>query len=83
MNLYNPKLHIRLRSANLPGPDSLFFGEVSEKALQTAAQITAGYTKAAAKSLSKVCIFTGQDVREIEVVVPEPGTFHPLLIQTP
>ena len=83
MNLYDPKLHIRLRSASLPGPDSLFFGEVSETALQTAAQITAGYTKAAAKSLSKICIFTGQDVREIEVVVPEPGTFHPLLIQTP
>lgn len=83
MNLYDPKIHIRLRSANLPGPDALLFGEVSEKALQTAAQITAGYTKSAAKSLSKVCIFTDQDVREIEVVVPEPGAFHPLLIQTP
>ncbi len=83
MNLYDPKTHIRLRSAHLPGPDALFLGKASETAIHTAARITAGYTKAAPGSLSRICIFNDQDLREIEVVVPEPGTFHPLLIQTP
>ena len=83
MNLYDPKIHIRLRCTHLPGPDSLVFGQTDETALNLAAAITAGYTKAPTGTLTTISIFQKQEIRQIEVVTPESGTFHNLLIQTP
>ena len=83
MNLYDPKTHIRLRCTHLPGPDALVFGQTDETALHLAATITSGYTKAPAGALTIISIFEKQGTREIEVVTPESGAFHNLLIQTP
>ncbi|WP_319577786.1 asparagine synthase-related protein [uncultured Desulfobacter sp.] len=83
MNFYDPKTHIRLRCKHLPGPDALIFGQTDETALRLAATITSGYTKAPAGALTIISIFEKQETREIEVVTPESGAFHDLLIQTP
>ena len=83
MDLYDPDTHIRLRCTHLPGPDALVFGQTDEKALRLAATITAGYTKAPAGALTKITIFQKQGIREMEVVTPESGAFHDLLIQRP
>jgi len=83
MNLYNPKTHIRLRCTHLPGPDALVFGQTREAALRLAATITSGYTKASAGALTTIGVFQNQATREIEVITPESGAFHNLLIQTP
>jgi tRNA U34 2-thiouridine synthase MnmA/TrmU len=83
MNFYDPKIHIRLRCKHLPGPDALIFGQTDETALRLAATITSGYTKAPAGALTIISIFDKQETREIEVVTPESGAFHDLLIQTP
>lgn len=83
MNLYDPKTHIRLRCTHLPGPDALVFGQTDETTLCLAATITSGYTKAPAGALTTISIFEKQGTREIEVVRPESGAFHDLLIQTP
>jgi len=83
MTLYDPKTHIRLRCTHLPGPDALIFGQTDEAALHLAATITAGYTKTPAGALTLISIFEKQGTKEIEVVTPESGAFHDLLIQTP
>lgn len=83
MNLYKPETHIRLRCTHLPGPDALVFGQADETALNLAAKITSGYTKAAAGALTTISVFEAQGTREIEIVAPESGAFHHLLIQTP
>ena len=83
INLYNPENHIRLRCTHLPGPDALIFGQTNETALHLAATITSGYTKASAGALTTISIFQKQETREIEVITPESGIFHTLLIQTP
>jgi len=83
MNLYDPKTHIRLRCTYLPGPDALVFGQTDEAALHLAATITSGYTKASAGALTTISVFQNQETRQIEVVTPESGAFHNLLIQTP
>ena len=83
MSLYDPKTHIRLRCTHLPGPDALVFGQTDETTLRLAATITSGYTKAPAGALTIIGIFEKQGTREIEVVTPESGAFHDLLIQTP
>lgn len=83
MNLYDPDTHIRIRCAHLPGPDALVFGQTDETALHLAATITAGYTKASAGALTIISIFEKQGIREIEVVTPESGAFHHMLIQSP
>ena len=83
MALYDPDTHIRLRCAHLPGPDALVFGQADENAMHLAAKITAGYTKAPAGALTTISVFEKQETRQIEVVTPESGTFHDLLIQTP
>lgn len=82
MDLYNPACHIRLRNADLPGPDALVFGNATEKNLLTAAQITASYTKAKPGQTATVHIFEGDRIREVEVSIPKSGTFQDLLIQT-
>ncbi|EIM64718.1 tRNA 4-thiouridine(8) synthase ThiI [Desulfobacter postgatei] len=83
MNLYDPQTHIRLRCTHLPGPDALVFGQTDEAALHLAATITSGYTKASAGALTTISIFQKQGTKEIEVVAPESGAFHNLLIQSP
>jgi len=83
MTLYDPKTHIRLRCTHLPGPDALIFGQTDEAALHLAATITSGYTKTPAGALTRISIFEKQGIKEIEVVTPESGAFHDLLIQTP
>lgn len=83
MTLYDPKTHIRLRCTHLPGPDALIFGQTDEAALHLAATITSGYTKTPAGALTRISIFEKQGTKEIEVVTPESGAFHDLLIQTP
>jgi len=83
MDLYDPQSHIRLRSSHLPGPDALVFGQPDEAALHLAARITSGYTKASAGALTTISVFEKQGTREIEVITPESGAFHDLLIQTP
>jgi tRNA U34 2-thiouridine synthase MnmA/TrmU len=83
MDLYDPQTHIRLRCSHLPGPDALVFGQTDEAALHLAARITSGYTKASAGALTIISIFEKQEIREIEVITPESGAFHNLLIQTP
>ncbi len=83
MDLYDPETHIRLRCTLLPGPDALVFGQTDETALHLAATITSGYTKAPAGALTAISVFQKQETREIEVVTPESGAFHNLLIQKP
>jgi hypothetical protein len=83
MKLYDPATHIRLRCTHLPGPDALVFGQTDETALKLAATITSGYTKAPAGALTTISVFEKQETREIEVVTPESGAFHDLLIQKP
>jgi len=83
MKLYDPDTHIRLRCSHLPGPDALVFGDTDETALKLAATITSGYTKASAGALTTISVFEKQESREIEVVTPDSGAFHDLLIQTP
>ena len=83
MELYDPASHIRLRHAELPGPDTLVFGNAGGDSLLTAARITAGYTKAKPGETSVVRIFEGSQTREVEVTTPESGSFHDLLIQKP
>jgi tRNA U34 2-thiouridine synthase MnmA/TrmU len=83
MNLYDPQTHIRLRCTHLPGPDALVFGQTDEAALHLAATITSGYTKASAGALTTISVFQKQGTKEIEVVAPESGAFHNLLIQSP
>jgi tRNA U34 2-thiouridine synthase MnmA/TrmU len=83
MNLYDPQTHIRLRCTHLPGPDALIFGQTDEAALHLAATITSGYTKASAGALTTISVFQKQGTKEIEVVAPESGAFHNLLIQSP
>jgi hypothetical protein len=83
MKLYDPDTHIRLRCTHLPGPDALAFGETDETTLKLAATITSGYTKAPAGALTTISVFEKQETKEIEVITPESGSFHNLLIQTP
>ncbi|MDQ1268832.1 MAG: tRNA-uridine 2-sulfurtransferase [Thermodesulfobacteriota bacterium] len=83
MDLYDPQTHIRLRCTHLPGPDALVFGQTDEAALHLAATITSGYTKASAGALTTISVFQKQGTKEIEVVAPESGAFHNLLIQSP
>lgn len=83
MDLYDPATHIRLHCTLLPGPDALVFGQTDETALRLAATITSGYTKASAGALTTISVFQKQETREIEVVTPESGAFHNLLIQKP
>jgi len=83
MALYDPETHIRLRCTLLAGPDALVFGQTDETALHLAATITSGYTKASAGALTRISVFQKQETREIEVVTPESGAFHNLLIQKP
>ncbi|MGD9823682.1 tRNA 4-thiouridine(8) synthase ThiI [Desulfobacter sp.] len=83
MDLYDPATHIRLRCTHLAGPDALVFGQTDETALHLAATITSGYTKASAGALTRISVFQKQETREIEVVTPESGAFHNLLIQKP
>ncbi len=83
MDLYDPACHIRMRHADLPGPDALIFGNASEQSLMTAARITAGYTKSKPGESAMVRIFEGDRTRELEVITPESGAFHDLLIQAP
>lgn len=83
MGLYDPETHIRLRCTHLPGPDALVFGQTDEAALHLAATITSGYTKASAGALTTISVFQKQGTKEIEVVAPESGAFHNLLIQSP
>lgn len=83
MDLYDPETHIRLRCTHLPGPDALVFGQTDEAALHLAATITSGYTKASAGALTTISVFQKQGTKEIEVVAPESGAFHNLLIQSP
>ncbi|WP_289018957.1 tRNA 4-thiouridine(8) synthase ThiI [Desulfobacter postgatei] len=83
MGLYDAQTHIRLRCTHLPGPDALVFGQTDEAALHLAATITSGYTKASAGALTTISVFQKQGTKEIEVVAPESGAFHNLLIQSP
>ncbi|WDP85738.1 MAG: tRNA 4-thiouridine(8) synthase ThiI [Desulfobacter sp.] len=80
MALYNAQDHIRLRHADLAGPDALMFGDMTEEQILTGAKILAGYTKAEPGIVTQVKIFQGQDTRKVSVATPAPGKFQDLLI---
>lgn len=80
MTWYDPKVHVRLRHAEMSGPDALLFGTIEEAHILEAARITAGYTKAKPGTPSKVTLFEGEEKREVTVTTPEPGSFKELMI---
>ena len=77
---YDPKGHIRLRHAEMSGPDALLFGTVQESHITEAARITAGYTKAITGQPSRVTVFEEGAVREVTVITPDPGSYKELMI---
>ena len=80
MNLYDPEVHIRLRHADMPGPDALLFGTITEDDLMAAARITATYTKAKAGDKTRIRIYHGERTRDLDVITPKGGSFSDLLI---
>jgi tRNA U34 2-thiouridine synthase MnmA/TrmU len=80
MDLYDSGVHIRLRHASMSGPDALLFGDIKEEDILLAAQITAGYTKSKPGDTADVRVFEGDKTREVQVITPESGIFHDLLI---
>jgi tRNA U34 2-thiouridine synthase MnmA/TrmU len=80
MALYDSSCHIRLRHANLPGPDAILLGATTEEQIQTAARITVSYTKAKPGEAAQIRIFEGEQTREVSVITPASGGFKDLMI---
>jgi len=77
---YNPRVHIRLHHADLPGPETLLFGTIGESHILEAARITAGYTKAKPGTPSSVTVFQDKTIREISVITPKTDAFRDKMI---
>ncbi len=79
---YDPKQHIRLRHAGMPGPEALAFGTMEEEQILEAARITAGYTKAKPGTPSPVTVFQDGNIREVTVTTPKPQEFRDKMIES-
>ena len=77
---YDPKIHIRLRHAQLPGPEALLSGTVEEGHILEAARITAGYTKAKPGTASLVTVFQDGTIREVSVTTPKTEEYKDRMI---
>jgi tRNA U34 2-thiouridine synthase MnmA/TrmU len=77
---FNPKTHIRLRHAQLPGPEALLFGSIQETHILEAARITAGYTKAKPGADSLVSVFQDNTIRKVCVTTPKTETYKDKII---
>jgi len=77
---YDQTRDIRLRHANMAGPDVVLFGNISDEHLLTAAKIAAGYTKSPPGEKTDIKIFEKKKETIVQIITPTPGTFEDLMI---
>ena len=80
MAQYDATEDLRLRHANLPGPDAVLTGDCGEEEIKIAAAITASYTKAKTGTPSQVRVIRDQEESMVSVTTPKAGDFSDLLI---
>ncbi|OQY51243.1 MAG: tRNA 4-thiouridine(8) synthase ThiI [Desulfobacteraceae bacterium 4572_89] len=80
MTWFDKDQDIRLRHAEMPGPDAILMGNFSDSHIETAAGITAGYTKSKPGETAKIKIT--KKGKESIVLVPclEPSALKDLMI---
>jgi len=80
MTWFDRDQDVRLRHAEMPGPDAILMGNFSDSLIQTAAGITAGYTKSKPGETAKIKVT--EKGKESIVLVPclEPSALKDLMI---
>jgi tRNA U34 2-thiouridine synthase MnmA/TrmU len=71
---------IRLRHADMAGPDVILLGNILDKHIETAAQITAGYTKSKPGEIAAIKVIENKKETIRKVLTPEPFAFEDLMI---
>ncbi len=77
---YDKTRDIRLRHAEMAGPDTILIGTISDAHIRTAAQITAGYTKSKPGETAGIKVFEKGKESIIQVPTPAPGVYEDLMI---
>ncbi|HKK99651.1 MAG TPA: tRNA 4-thiouridine(8) synthase ThiI [Desulfotignum sp.] len=77
---YDPASDVRLDHTTLPGPVCLLFGSYGKTQIQTAAAMTAAYTKAGPGEISEIRVTEKGRQTLIRVTTPAASNFQELLI---
>ena len=77
---YDPDADIRLDHVALPGPVCLLFGRYNKEQIQTAAAMTAAYTKAGPGEISEIRVTQKGRQTRVRVTTPAASDFQALLI---
>jgi tRNA-specific 2-thiouridylase len=80
MTWYDKDQDIRLRHAEMPGPDALLTGNFSDALIQTAAGITAGYTKSKPDETAKIKVTEKGEETIVLVPTQETSSLKDLMI---
>jgi tRNA-uridine 2-sulfurtransferase len=77
---YDPAKDARLDHAVLPGPVTLLLGRFGKEQIQTAAAMTAAYTKTRAGDPAQIRVTRDRDQTLVTVITPAASEFAPLMI---
>ncbi len=80
MEQYQAHKHVLLKHGTLPGPDVILTGDASQKNLEKAARICAGYTKAPEVEMAPIHITKNTNSSTIMAKRDRPEEFKPLMI---
>jgi tRNA U34 2-thiouridine synthase MnmA/TrmU len=80
LSWYDKTRDTRLRHADMAGPDVLLMGKVSQDHIETAARITAGYTKSKPGETAAIRVVEKGKETLRKVETPQPGAFEDLMI---
>ncbi len=80
MHWYDKNRDIRLRHAQMAGPDTILIGKVSDAHIRTAAEITAGYTKSKPGETASIKMVEKGKETSINVPTPPSSAFENLMI---
>jgi tRNA U34 2-thiouridine synthase MnmA/TrmU len=77
---YDKTQDIRLRHADMAGPDVILLGNFLDAHIKTAAQITAGYTKSKPGETAAIRVIEKGKETLLRILTPQPGVFEDLMI---
>jgi len=80
LHWYDKTRDIRLCHAEMAGPDVILLGSFSQAHIETAAQITAGYTRSKPGETAAIRVTEQGKETLLKILTPQPGTFEHLMI---